>query len=367
MTERDEGDRLRREFLRQAPPFDLGATLEKRVSALVRRRQRVRRILAVGAAAAVVAAVAIPLSALRSTPVGHGFAPATTPATVPTTPPPTPVVYPPVSCDTLDLWHTPAGTAVSTTATSGAVVVTLTGTAVTVAGGDPGLTGAELTVTIGGSHFSESVAPPAQTSDVTPWSLTPAASPSGAPNSDALCLALFPGDTTPTVVLGLSTGGAHCCTVVRAIALSSAGLAPPVDDDLGNAGATLENGPHGATIVTADNAFAYQFSSFAGSGLPVEVLQFSQGRFVAVTSQRPDLIATDAALWWRTFNANPGSGLGVLAPWVADQCALGQATTAWATVDQLLAQGKLIGPTEWPQGSAYVAALKTFLAKQGYC
>ncbi len=146
-----------------------------------------------------------------------------------------------------------------------------------------------------------------------------------------------------------------------------AGLSAAVDDNMGNPGAALEPDGDDAMIVTADNTFAYQFSSYAASGLPLKLLQFSRGRFVDITSQRPDLLAADAAKWWTAFNADPGNGLGVLAPWVADQCALGQSTSAWATVDQLLAEGKLVGPAGWPEGSAYVEALKTFLAKEGRC
>ena len=67
MPERDVlEDHLRREFLRQAPRFDLGASLPTRVSALVRRRQRRRMIVPVAALVAVLAAVAIPLASLRS-------------------------------------------------------------------------------------------------------------------------------------------------------------------------------------------------------------------------------------------------------------------------------------------------------------
>jgi hypothetical protein len=249
------------------------------------------------------------------------------------------------------------------------VAVTLTGTTATSVSSDPELTGPELSVDLGSSHFSEAVTPPAQAGAVIPWGLTLIPSSPASPNSDALCLALFPGESEPTVVLGLDTGNAHCCTVVRAIALSSAGLAAAVDDNAGNPGAGLEPDSDDAMIVTADNAFAYQFSSFAFSGLPLKLLQFSGGRFVDITSQRPDLLTADASMWLKLFttNAGSGNGLGELAPWVADECSLGQSASAWAMVNQFEAQGKLTGPPQWPSGAAYVQALKTFLAKQGYC
>ena len=381
MPEHDDGDRLRRELLRQAPVFDFGGSLPDKVSALVRRRQRRRRALAVGAAVAVVAAVAIPLSALRSTPVGERITPATTPpssstTTPATSTPTTDVALPPLSCDNLDLWTTPAGTAVTTTAALGDVTATLTGTALSSTTGSPELVHPRLSVAVGADRFSTTVAPltgvgavgpAAQADTVVPWSLLPPSSNTAPPNSDALCLARFPGGSAPTVLLGLTTDGAHCCTVVRALALSSAGIAPAVDDNVGNPAAVLEaDGAH-AMIVTADNAFAYQFASFAGSGMPLELQQFEGGRFIDITAQRPDLITADAAMWWRTFNADAGRGLGVLAPWVADECALGLSSAAWTTVGQLEAEGKLVGESGSPTGAAYVQALKAFLAAHGYC
>jgi hypothetical protein len=378
MPEHDDGDRLRRELLRQAPEFDLGASFAVKVSALVRRRQRIRRGLAVGAAVVVVAAVAIPLSALRSSPVGRGVTPGTTPTSAPvtttpgsvstTTPSTIPADVQPLSCDTLDLWTTPSGTPVTTSTTLGGVTATLTGTTATSVSSDPSLADPQLTVVVGTTRYSETVAPPAPDNVVVPWSLTPTPSSPTTPNSDALCLAHFPGQSLPTLLIGLDTNGAHCCTVVRAITVSTAGLAPAVDDNVGNPGAEVQPDGDDALIVTAVNAFAYQFSSYAESGMPIEVLQFSDGRFVDITGGQPDLVTTDAAMWWKAFTSNDstGNGLGVLAAWVADEVVLGQKDSAWAVVDELEAQGKLVGPAGWPSGAAYVMALKTFLTKQGY-
>ncbi len=373
MPERDDiAERLRQEFLRQAPDFDVRSSLPGKVSALVRRRHRLRVTLAVVGAAAVVAAVAIPLSSLRSAPLGHKITPATTPTTssTPSTTSPQPALSA-VACNSLDLWSTTSGTGVSTTATLGRVTATLTGTAAVSPGNDPSLSGARLSVVVqGGGHFSETVVPPAQTDAVILWPIAPLPShpaSNQAPNSDGLCLAAFPGQSLPTLVLGLDTGGAHCCTVVRAVTLSSTGLGPVVDDNLGNPGARLRADGGHALIVTADNAFAYTFASYAASGMPIKVLQFSHGAFVDVTRQHLDLVSQDAVTWMTTFDGAQGNGLGALAAWVADECLVGQGVTAWSTVNQLQAQGKLVGPAGWPTGTAYVAALRTFLTQHGYC
>src|SRR2546421_10633708 len=47
------------------------------------------------------------------------------------------------------------------------------------------------------------------------------------------------------------------------------------------------------------------------------------------------------------------------------RCLVGKGRRAWATIDRLLAQGKLAGSPDagnlWPTGAGYVAALHTFL------
>ena len=130
----------------------------------------------------------------------------------------------------------------------------------------------------------------------------------------------------------------------------------------------MEAAGNDAVIVTADNAFAYKFASYAESAMPIKVLQFTAGRFVDVTRQDLGLVSADASNWWKAFNTNaPGTGLGQLAAWVADECVLGQSTNAWSTVDQFETNGRLTGPAGWPEGAAYVQTLKTFLATQGYC
>lgn len=375
----DMAEQLRRELLAQAPQFDVGTSLPAKVGALVRRRQRLRVTLAVVAVAAVVAAVAIPLSSLRSAPLGRRITPVTTPttptsSTTPSTPSTTtpPAVATPLSCNSLDLWTTPVGTAVSSSATLGPVTVTLSGTTTATPSQDPALSNPQLSIAISnGGTFFEPVVPPDQANAVIPWSIAPvpadAASTHPLPNSDALCLAYFPGYSMPTLLLGLDTGGAHCCTVVRAISVSTTGLGPVVDEDVGNPAASLSPGGGDAVIVTADNGFAYTFASYAESGMPVKVLIFSHGSFLDITKQHLDLVSNDASTWWSSFTSNPGNGLGVLAAWVADECVLGQGTFAWTTVGTLQTQGKLSGPTGWPTGAAYVTQLNTFLVQHGYC
>ena len=279
---------------------------------------------------------------------------------------------PPFACGTLDL--TP-GTRTSATATLGSLTATLTGTVEAKPGISPDLSSPLLTIresaTVLGALAVEAPAldtPPALAHVVIPWSIGPikAGSPGDAPQPD-LCVARFAGQDRPTVLLGLSTGGAHCCTVVRAVPLTATGLGRSLEFRGGNAALGVAAAGDHAILVTANDAFAYQFSSFGGSGLPVQVLELRGNAFVDTTAEHPDLVRADATRMWDQFGSASDGGLGLLAPWVADQCLLGQGSQAWATVDRLQAQGKLAGQPNWPSGAAFVGALHTFLAQHDYC
>jgi len=279
---------------------------------------------------------------------------------------------PPFTCGTLDL--TP-GTKARATATLGSLTATLTGVVEMKPGVSPDLSSPLLTIsddgTVLGALAVEAPAldtPPALAHVVIPWSIGPveAASRGDAPQPD-LCVARFAGQDRPTVLIGLWTGGAHCCTVVRAVPLTASGLGRALEFRGGNAALVVAAAGDHAVLVTANDAFAYQFSSFGGSGMPVQVLDLRGSAFVDTTAEHPDLVRADAARMWDQFGSASDGGLGLLAPWVADQCLLGQGAQAWATVDQLQAQGKLAGQPSWPRGAAFVGALHTFLAQHNYC
>ena len=72
---------------------------------------------------------------------------------------------------------------------------------------------------------------------------------------------------------------------------------------------------------SADDRFAYAFTSFAYSGLPVQLWRFQGGRFVDVTRAFPKALGADAAHQWGRFVANrrQGLGLGFIAAWAADE------------------------------------------------
>jgi hypothetical protein len=189
------------------------------------------------------------------------------------------------------------------------------------------------------------------------------------------------------VLVGTYSGGAHCCTWVYAdvvcctwvyadvVAPKGALLPRPVWQDIGNPGVRLRDYAGSTLLVTADDAFAYEFSYYAASGMPVRVLELRGGKFVNTTREHLKLVAADERFWWGTYKkyvvanrAQIGDGLGLLAPWVADECLLGNSATAWATMNRLQEEGALSpGVAGWPHGAAYLKALRGFLVKGAYC
>lgn len=262
------------------------------------------------------------------------------------------------------------GTRLTASASSGGVRATLTGTASTTYG-LPTVAGATLTVTGPGSATTtEKVSAPKQAGDVDLESLADYESSNP---TKPLCVATFGGDSAPTVLLGFYTGGAHCCTIVRAYTRSGAGLTS-VDRPIGDPGVVLTDLNHEPGLVTADDSFSYEFTDYAASGDPVEVLTFDHGAFTNVTRRFPSLIRSDATRWWTAFRQSPQDDLGVLAAWAADRCELGQRAEVTATLASLEGHHKLGADVTaaqsspfWPSGSGYVTALDAFLVKHGYC
>jgi hypothetical protein len=207
------------------------------------------------------------------------------------------------------------------------------------------------------------------------------ASPAGVyPNS--LCALSLPSLPGPLVVSQFYTGGAHCCFEVsffyfsqgsyrRGLVLTEQGGHGQAIYDPNSGLAPLRVGST-VLLVSDDGRFDYRFSCFACGGGPEILLSWHSGRLVDVTRHYRSLIAKDAARWWQAVSEglrNPSLGvLGSLAPWVADECMLGRASIAWATVVRLEREGKLSSPAAFDgEGAAYVTNLKRFLSATGYC
>ena len=182
------------------------------------------------------------------------------------------------------------------------------------------------------------------------------------------------GDGEPEVILDLYTGGAHCCSVSRIYRYVRSTYVPR-KQMWGNPSYALRelNGDRRPEFVSADDAFAYTFTSYASSAFPIRILSYRSGRMIGVTRWFPGLVRKDAAGLWRGYlkqrGGNPADPRGLLAAWLADQYLLGREAAGWATMERLNANGEFRGIGDgdiWPKNGAYLSKLKRFLTDHGY-
>lgn len=175
----------------------------------------------------------------------------------------------------------------------------------------------------------------------------------------------------PDVVLDLFSAGAHCCSIEQVFAYDpSTKTYAKTERNFGDPGDRIVDLKHDRRyeFLTADDAFAGAFTSYAASGLPIQILSFSHRHFVNVTRSYPRLIATDAAVWLRLFKRHYHDGLGVIAAWAADEELLGHSGRVNRYLAAQLKAGHLKSPLspEEPGGRKFVAKLQRFLRAHGY-
>jgi hypothetical protein len=172
----------------------------------------------------------------------------------------------------------------------------------------------------------------------------------------------------PDVVLDLYTGGAHCCSIEQVFSFDP-GTATYVlsQHAFGDPGARLAAvGPGGRDeFLTADDSFAYAFTDYADSGLPIKIVAFAGGRFTDVTRQHPKLIAADAARYLKAFKHDLSNGDGLIAAWAADEDNLGHTNLVASTLAKYLKAGELRGGS-YPSAQKFIKALGKLLKKDGY-
>jgi hypothetical protein len=182
------------------------------------------------------------------------------------------------------------------------------------------------------------------------------------------------GSGPPSVVLDLYSGGAHCCFIEQVYSLGANSMNVRKSEyNFGNPGVRLmklRSGGEG--FLSANNAFAYEFTDFAASGMPIEIFDVSHNAFHNVTTDYPSLIRKDAEQWIRAFRAQAGTHyqdtVGVIAAWAADEDMLGHTTAVAKFLVTQAGLGHLnsaLSPIE-ASGQKYVVALQKFLRNHGY-
>jgi hypothetical protein len=177
------------------------------------------------------------------------------------------------------------------------------------------------------------------------------------------------------VVLDLYSGGAHCCTVEQVFSLdASSGRYEKFEYNFGDPGTKLVAlGKGGSDLfLSADDSFAYAFTDYAASGMPIEILSFSHNAFHNVTRSFPKLIANDAAQWRSAFDSAATSNyqdtVGLAAAWAADEDMLGHFSSVQKFLRLEQRAGHLnsaLSPIE-PSGQKFIVAVQKFLGQHGY-
>jgi len=263
----------------------------------------------------------------------------------------------------LSLLAAPAALATTQTAQSGGVSATFT-----FSGSYPNYTGLHLAIAQAGTvYYNQRVASKLCGAYCAPGS------PSGKESS--VHVLDLEHDGQPDVLLDLYSGGAHCCFIEQVFSFDPGTMTyTETQHDFGDPGEQIVDLGHDGRyeFLTADDAFAYEFTDFAASGLPIQILTFSGGRFVNVTRRYPKLIARDAARWRSAFNRmakqHYSDSVGVVAAWAADEELLGHKKRVNSFLASQSKAGHLnsaLSPEE-PGGAKFVAKLRKFLRAHGY-
>src|SRR5690349_15442545 len=94
--------------------------------------------------------------------------------------------------------------------------------------------------------------------------------PSGFQGDPPLRVLDLDGDSEPEVVYSAYSGGAHCCSIAGVFELNAQGTAYTMaEHNFFDPGFQIRTTASGPLFFTADDAFAYRFTAYAFSGLPI--------------------------------------------------------------------------------------------------
>ncbi|MBD2022280.1 hypothetical protein H6F43_19035 [Leptolyngbya sp. FACHB-36] len=172
------------------------------------------------------------------------------------------------------------------------------------------------------------------------------------------------GDREPEVLLDLFTGGAHCCTYSLIYRYDSKTQRYTSERfDWAHSGYRLEDLDRDGIpeFRSLNNRFAYAFASFAGSAMPLQIWQYRQGQRVDVTRRYPKLLYQQAYTFWNSYTEAKQKTYeevkGLLAPYLADKCLLGQGQDGWQRVRQTYQER---------DRDSFFTNLRQFLKEGGY-
>lgn len=200
--------------------------------------------------------------------------------------------------------------------------------------------------------------------------------PGGQGTKNSVSISLLSGDKVvpPEVVVDLYTGGAHCCIISLIYAYNATAntyrrvAAKNWESPSYTLKSERDSQPY---FLTADGTFAYQFTSYADSVMPLETWALQSGKLVETTCDNLGLVREEAEGYEQSVNKElkshgAGDSRGIFAALAADLYRLDQVKRANALANKLLKRKKFSGDRTWPHGKKYVKALKRFLKREGY-
>lgn len=183
------------------------------------------------------------------------------------------------------------------------------------------------------------------------------------------------GDDEPEVLLEVFSGGAHCCAYLLAYRYQQFdNTYERIVHPWGNVGYSLRDlnrdGP--LEFVSADNRFAYLFTSYADSSFPLRIWQLADSGFVDATRRFGRQVRQDALRQLRRYRRalrQRRDVRGILAAFLADEYRLRRSRQGWGVLRRADATGQLRSPygdNTGPSGKRYLSALRRFLRRAGY-
>lgn len=139
---------------------------------------------------------------------------------------------------------------------------------------------------------------------------------------------------TAEVIVSTYTGGAHCCTAFSIYDWQGSEFHAAKTHLLDAGGGSFKDLNDDGTLEfsSADNAFFYSFSSYAGSFPPSLILSFEEGQFVDSTQRFEPYLRSVA---WEMYQAvqraesEDYDANGILAGYVAQKILLGEYQQGW--------------------------------------
>jgi hypothetical protein len=148
---------------------------------------------------------------------------------------------------------------------------------------------------------------------------------------------LDPAHSKVDVILGVYSGGAHCCTVIKIMSLIDGAWKVT---DLGQWDGDFVLKPRDLgdgkppVLIFPDNAFFYAFTSYASSGTPLKVFRIEDGKAIDLSTDPALKPLHEENMLQNRKSCVEDHNNGACAPYVASAACIGQFAEAWKVMLQ---------------------------------